>query len=37
MGVEEARIGRANYKLYADFRLCRGSAHLAPALFKGQL
>ena len=31
---EEARTGRANFILYSNFQLCRGSTQ---ALFKGQL
>lgn len=34
--VEESHICRANYKLYAYFQMCRGSAHLTSTLFKGQ-
>ena len=35
--MEKLCIWSADYNLQADFRICRGSAPLTPALFKGQL
>lgn len=35
--TDKSCIQRADYKLYVDFQLCKGSESLTSTLFKGQL
>ena len=36
-GTDESRIEKTDYKLHADFRMCRGLVPQPHMLFKGQL